>query len=636
LNSSPRSTSPWIAAALAVSAVAVSGPGRADGGGSLSPLSHLSPLSGVIRAKGIPVPRATLIVKRFVNGVETIIQVVKVGADGSFVLPRAAAGVYTLVSFAPGFRPAIVRVLHQGRADAVSFFPLELERGSGVLPNARTGEGDPFLARALTRGDVLREADSVLASPEPLRGALSPFPGNASTMVASALPVRASLSSMTGFGTASGASRSKTSVDVSGLLGESFRWGVEGQYSRASYLDSGAGDASKFAVDVDPGGNQRIRLSTRRQKFSVDQEEDGRFTSHGLYWSGSTGGESQASVSARVSSQSRFLKSGPAPELFARDSNDIDVTARYRTGFSDGHFVRVTAGYRSMTGTSPTASAAATSTELDREARVGGSAGFRILDAIVVEGGATGDFADRARGITPEISLALDSADGWRAFVSASRRYELTSERPFDEHAFATAGIDTADLSRLSRAFYRAGIRYQSPAGESAMVEVSSRQLAGTYRYLLEPDFLDRLDSLYFFSGDVAREISFQTTFAVQQGLVGRVSARAGDIRGQREGSIRQDDARYAIAEAALHVAWTRTSLGMGYRVVSQTLSRGDANLHNDLDAVDFSVAQALPIPRAFGSEWRALFSFEIGHRQEGLEALRSNRQLSGGLALSF
>ena len=70
------------------------------------------------------------------------------------------------------------------------------------------------------------------------------------------------------------------------------------------------------------------------------------------------------------------------------------------------------------------------------------------------------------------------------------------------------------------------------------------------------------------------------------------------------------------------------------------TLERVDysvpSDLKNDLSAVDFSIAQVLPLPILRGSEWKALFSLEFGRRREGLEKQLTNRQLAGGFAVGF
>jgi len=44
-------------------------------------------------------------------------------------------------------------------------------------------------------------------------------------------------------------------------------------------------------------------------------------------------------------------------------------------------------------------------------------------------------------------------------------------------------------------------------ADELLSFEIARREMGATYRYLLEPDFVDRLDSLYYFGGDTVTEM---------------------------------------------------------------------------------------------------------------------------------
>ena len=57
--------------------------------------------------------------------------------------------------------------------------------------------------------------------------------------------------------------KSKTQLDVSGGVGSKVRFGVEGQYSRSVSEDGlKVGDSSHLALDVHPGSDQSIRIST--------------------------------------------------------------------------------------------------------------------------------------------------------------------------------------------------------------------------------------------------------------------------------------------------------------------------------------------------------------------------------------
>lgn len=190
----------------------------------------------------------------------------------------------------------------------------------------------------------------------------------------------------------------------------------------------------------------------------------------------------------------------------------------------------------------------------------------------------------------------------------------------------------------MARSTYRGGIRYDSQDGESFSVEVSRRELGGTYRMLLDRDFVDRLDSLYFFDSDIATELSTTTTFRLGAARRTDRRARRAGRPGSRNGLIDENEATYGVADFSVMVAVTRTSIGAGYRVVTQTLHQGPDGLRNDVEAVDFSLAQAVPIAalKSFGSELRALLSVEFGRRQEGKDEAQSNRRFAGGLAFSF
>jgi hypothetical protein len=420
---------------------------------------------------------------------------------------------------------------------------------------------------------------------------------------------------------------SKTLLDVSGGVGEAVRFGVEGQYARSVGEDTRSGDSSRIALDLAPGADQSFRVSTRRKILPRDDDSDpSRFAAHSLDWSGATGANSQASVSARLVSQSNLIASGPAADLFAHATRAFEVQARYRSELLDNAgSVGFTVAYR-----------AASSLEMgsvdDRETRVGGTAALRMLPFLVIEGGAMGDFSARTHGVTPELTIALEGGD-WRAYGSAQRRYESGT---VDLFQLGVVGVDQEDLAHRARSLYRGGVIYKDAEGQTFTFEIARREMGSTYRYLLVPDFVDRLDSLYYFDNDVASEISSSTTFRVGSGLEGRLAARVGRIRGERVAAIQSDDAGYVLVDASLRVAPTDTIVGVGYRQVQQTLSRGSEDLRNDLSAVDFSVAQVLPMPLLRGSEWKALFSLELGKRREGLDSEKSNRQLAGGFAVGF
>lgn len=629
----PRVSRP--SAALLAGLLAALVPGRASAG---SPASFraavVAPLSGIVRADGRPVPGATLVVRGVTEGGATFLRLVKSEPDGTFVLADAAEGLYTVLSVVPGFRPAVARLFHRPASTdgSLSFVRIDLERPSGVLPESGNDGLDAWSARAVVSGDVLREVPAILAALDAVPDVALP-----PALLASAkdtrvgVPLHAAVTTTAGFGALGSSSLSRASLDVSGALGAGVRWDASGQYARLSDLSGEkTGDASRVALDLTAGASQVVRISTRRQSLSADADPT-RFSAHALDWTGAVSENAQAAVSARVISQSHLLATGPAADLFARDSDAVDLAARYQTELGPKTYARVTVGYR--TASSEYAGAVAPFTH---ETRAGGVAGLRVGEHLVVEGGATGDVSYYGRGVTPELTVAIQTRDGWKVYGFASRRFETPTDavavRPGE------AGTDEADLTRRSRSLYRAGLRWTSGNSEGLSLDVSRREISGTYRLLFDADFLDRLDSLYFFPNDVATDASLTVSARIFSGLDARVALRAGRLSGSRDGVIQSDEANWSVVQAALRVRATDTSVGVGYRSVAQSLARGPAALRNDIEAVDVTLAQGLPFPalRAIGSDWRALFSVELGKRRQGEEEEKYNRRLAGGLALSF
>lgn len=628
----PRSLRP--SAVLLAGLVAVSLPGRAAAATPAAvPASAVAPLSGIVRADGRPMPGATLVVRGVTAGGATFMRLIRSEPDGTFVLANAAEGLYTVLSVVPGFRPAVARLFHRPASGdgALSFVRIDLERPAGLLPETEGGALDAWSARAVASGDVLRDVPAILAALDSVPGPAAATLLAAARGKAAAVPLHAAVTTTAGFGAIGSSSLSRASVDVSGALGAGVKWGASGQYARLADLSGDkTGDAARVALDVTAGASQSVRISTRRQSLSEDADPT-RFSSHALDWTGSVSEHAQAAVSARVISQSRLLSTGPAADLFARASDAVDVAARYQTDLGATTFARVTVGYRSVSGEYAGAVA-----PFARETRAGGVAGVRVGEFFVVEAGATGDVSVWGRGVTPELTVAIQTRDGWRLYGFASRRFESPADavglRPGE------AGADEADLTRRSRSLYRAGTRWQNRDGEGLAFDVSRREIASTYRLLFDADFLDRLDSLYFFPNDVATDASLTISARIGSGLDGRVALRAGTLSGARDGLIRSDDASWGVAQAALRVRATDTSIGVGYRAAAQSLVRGGTTLRNDVEAVDVTLAQGLPFPvlRAIGSDWRALLSVEFGKRRQGEDEEKLNRRLAGGLALSF
>ena len=595
--------------------------------------TETAPLAGILRGNGAPLAGVTLVIRRLSGATSSLARLVKTEADGTFCWSDAPAGVYSIFSTVPGFRPSVRQVLHRSGRDAVSFVGLDLERDRrGILPSGPGGALDPWTARAAVEGDVLRDL-----SPAAAPATTPPAPeGLAPSVLAqreqtTKIPVTASVRSLHGFGGEGERSVTQTALDVEGTVAGSVRWGIAGAYNRITSPEGDVvGDASNIAIDVTPGSSQRFHASSRLQSLEGGAPDESSFGTHAVGWSGSTGERSRASVLARVVSQRNLDPASPAVGVALRPSSAFEVAADYQTDLDPGRFVRFVVGYRAEDDRGP----GGPQLRPLRETRVGGVAGVRVVDGLFLEGGGTGDFSDRSRGVTPELTVRL-TGSALTLYGFASRRFESRLDEGL---APLYVGIDTGDLTRATQSLYRAGLRLAEGASASVDIEGSRRELRENVQLVLNPDFIDHVDALYLFAGDVADEVAGRATFRIGEGVPARLAVQYGRIEGDGVGGGALHTATYVISSGSVEVGPTGTSLLVRYRLLDQQLSGNERPWVSAVQAVDFSVAQDLPIPAlaALGSRWRALFSLELGTRHEGSDEIRTNRRLAGGLSVSF
>jgi hypothetical protein len=592
-----------------------------------------APLSGVLRADGVPLAGVSLVVRGLTGAAASVVRILKTDAEGTFCLADATPGVYSVLAAVPGFRSASAQILHRTTANSLSFVRLDLDRDrQGILPSGPGGALDPWAARAVLGGDVLRDQAVAEGSPP-----TAPAPGpvaaaSASRSSVAAVPFRGSVASLQAFAAEGAGARSQASLDVSGSLGGGVRWGLSGEYDRVqSQGGEMVGGASSVALDLLPAAGQSIRVSSRRSDIPGLESADARLDAHSVDWTASRNNGSRASVSARLLSHRNLEPASLHKALFHQQGSALEVNARYRSELGEGRFVRVHAGYRSDV----TAGSTATDPRPYREARVGGAAGVRLLDALLVEAGGTGDYSAASRGVAPELTLSVEALAGLTVYGFASRRFE---QRVPGVPVSGIVGIDGADLVRATRALYRAGARFEGHATNRLELEASRREISEAFQLLLDTDLIDRVDALYLFPGDVADEASGSVTFAIKENVAARLALLGGHVYGDGiEAGTTSNEARYWVSSARIDVLPSGTSVSLRYRLLEQELGAGGEAYRNGRESIDVTLAQELPIRvLRSSSRWQALFSVAMGSRQEGLEDARPNRQMAGGLSLSF
>ena len=627
MRRSAKTLRPAVLAGFFAALLAAQAPGAPREGSGSS-----APLSGVLRADGVPLAGVSLVVRGLTGAAASVVRILRTDAEGTFCLADAAPGVYSVLAAVPGFRSASAQILHRTTTNSLSFVRLDLDRDrQGVLPAGPAGALDPWAARAVLGGDVLRDQALAEGSPTP-----APAPGpigvaSASRSSAAAFPFRGSVASLHGFAAEGAGALTQTSLDVSGSLGGGVRWGLSGEYDRVlSQAGDTVGGASSVALDLLPSEGQSIRVSSRRSEIPSLESADARLDAHSVDWTASRNNGSRASVSARLLTHRNLEPASLQRALFHQEGSALEVDARYRSELGEGRFVRVHVGYR----TDVTEASGAADPQPDRAARVGGVAGVRLLDALVVEAGGTGDYSAASRGVTPELTLSVEALEGLTVYGFASRRFEQRVPGIF---VSGIVGIDDADLVRATRALYRAGVHLESHSTGRIEVEASRREISEAFQLLLDTDLIDRVDALYLFPGDMADEVSGSITFAIKENVATRLALLGGRVYGDGLAAATSNDARYWVSSARVDVLPSGTSVSIRYRLLEQELGAGADAYRNSRESVDVTLAQEIPIRiLRGGSRWQALFSVAMGNRQEGYTDPRPNRQMAGGLSLSF
>ena len=618
----------WITLLAAFLATPAAGASALAGGPT-------APLSGVLSADGAPLAGASLVVRGLSGAAASVVRILKTDEDGTFCLADARPGVYSVLAAVPGFRSASAQILHRATGGSLSFVRLDLDRERrGVLPAGPGGALDPWVARAVLPGDVLRDEGPAQA-PAPSGPASAPGAlASASGPAAVPFPVRGTVRSLQGFASEGGETLSQTALDMRGSLGGEASWSVSGAYDRlSSAAGERVGSSSRVALGVLPAKGHSIHLTTQSSDLPSFDSPDARLDTHSVDWAGEPGRGARASVSARLVSH-RHLEPAALPSpLFRGEGRALALDARYRKDVGEGRFVRLHVGYRSDLAEGPASQALHSS----QEARLGGVAGLRLLDALLVEAGGTGDYSAASRGLTPELTVSLEALEGVTVYGFVSRRF---AQRDDAAPLAGLVGIDAADLVRATRAHYRAGARVEGDGGDTRLeVEGSHREISEAFQLLLDSDLIERVDALYLFPGDVANEVSGALRFSVGRGLAAHLSVLGGRARGEGLASGSQpNQARYWVSSARVELLPSGTAVAVRYRLLEQALGEAATAYRNDRESVDVTLAQTVPIPvlRALGSRWQVLCSVAVENRREGNAGPRPNRQMAGGLSLTF
>ena len=508
----------------------------------------------------------------------------------------------------PGFRFAVVRFCTGVRRRASRSSASISNRRPASSPSRRVARPTHGTHAPSAKGDVLRDVPAILAALE--RGPddrRRPRPRSGPRRANTSLPVRASVASTAGFG-AAGACLARQTAARSRAHGRE-RCAGESRALQPARRAGGRVDGRRVARRARPArqGTGRTSASPRSRRLAPDDSDAARFAAQTLDWSGADG-RSLAGERLRPPRHAvNAFHQGPVADLFARSSDDIDVFAGYQTDFDDRSSVR-------MRGVpSPIDRLDELGHGRARPARDARGRRRRRPFARLSPSRRAGRATCRSVRAASRPKSRSTDRDARRAGASSSpRRAASSGVSTKTTLCRDRSGTDEADLTR-SRAI---GLGRRHPVRGPPEKPSSSRR-AGARSRASTAFFSIRTSSHGSTRSTSSRTTSRRTSRRRRPGGLARGSrravsiARVGRLAGERDGEIQSDDATWGIVRSRTphprhgHVDRHRLPLR-----VAVAPPRRPAVPHNDIEAVDLTLWQSLPVPsrsRSIGSDLRAL-----------------------------
>jgi Carboxypeptidase regulatory-like domain len=598
------------------------------------------PISGVVRHAQAPVPGVLVICFNVGNSSLTRLHT---GADGTFVLASAPAGVYDLVAYKRGYEPAMQRLWHQAAPAQVSSVSIALTRKGQAAAEAPEYQTIWDMRDRLPT-DVLRE----IAIEQVADQATTP----AQRVQLNKL-IAGELKTMTEASQNSAASLSRAELGLHGGLPNGWQYGIAGDYARLGNADvpgeTTTGDAAGLALDVAPSANEHLQVSTRRNQLSFS-DSPASLQTGAVSWSRDAEQGRVESVAARYIEETNLYRATSlGTTIFPISSRTWEVNGAYgrpATLDAPGVSVGMTYRYREAS-VGAGVGADGVLVQAAPDADLAAATSFKVGDHVELEGGVVARYLGSAPGgygVAP-VATARYTVGHTTVYVRGLYR-ALGSTSSATTVMPRIASIEENQEPAASRAF-TAGVQRNVGADSQLQFEVSEQRMGELVRAFFQGDFLTDFDSVYLLDGNSVRQYKASVTQRLSNTLSGNVSVRYGSIDGsvsdQSAASygISSNPGRFWSARASVEVLPTRTGIALLVRSIQQDIQTPAAKLANDSEKLALSVAQDLSILglTPFGADWKLLVAIEKAHgtalSDQKSDVAVANRLL-GGVAVSF
>lgn len=593
-------------------------------------------LAGLVNSRHNPIQRATVYAYKLAD---LSLREVITDAQGRFAFSHLPAGLYKLITFKPGFLPAVtmlsraaksteqfVEVQLSPEADergeqSASFWQLRSQIPTDVLHRIQFAEGRRF---GRTPGTEL-VADAVQAQVRAETGVDSSR-GPASNVSTAAVDVAAKLGSVE-FGVGGEISQFSPSETEQ-------TYGLDGQFTNLE-LSMRRDDTASLSF-----ASTRNRLA-RRSEFDspVDLER------YQISWSQAHGDKSASEVVARYESQNNFYRTGWLdPTSVPLQSQSWTLQGSYQRAFSSRSGLETGLKYReheSLIGIGE-------SENLHRSLELFGSADYQAAQKVLVEYGLVTHLTDGSMALSPRGSLFVKLGSDWTAKATAAGRFdegEDTLLPIFRPQAFAAEG----DCSGLDEYCYRVLVTHEISDRETLEIGAIDREIGETLQLYFNSDLIDQMESLYLVEGDRLPElrlaVSRQLTPRILARLQSNIASGGGGVLYATDDMPYENRVRYLVTSLDTRFQASSTGVFVAFHQLEQSLrntsSKSESGGDRELERLQLLLTQDLNVLLNLASEWAVQLNMELSRGGLPIDpALEDDaevrRRITGGVSVRF
>ena len=562
---------------------------------------------------------------------------VKVTTDalGRFLFEELPAGMYKLVAFKPGFKPAVELLLRR-RPNDHQYVELELQSGEsrseGVAPAS-----DFWTVRGRVPMDVLRQIDHLELQQQAIADmgvsienatmfeaemhafsgveSLGPSFGDAQ-LTAAELGLRAAVGSM--------------GVGIDGI----FR-----QLTPTGDTTSVDGMVKSVAVQLDATADQQLRFATSNSRLKTRLADPVDLDRYQVDWTGRTGSQSSARVSASFVQESNFFFGSVLQPMYAvGDSQTWGLEGAYSGQLTDRTSLEAGLIYQQR-------SLAGFETD-DESLGLFTSAGSQLQPKVFVEYGLYSSIRDGSLSLVPHGGVIVRLGDKWSAETSISKRVEQ-QEDDYLYRGYQSAFFgDTGSCREVGEACYE--VTFEHTDGEDTLaIGAVHREFSETLRLYFSPDFFDRLESVFMVKGDQLPELQLSLVRRISPKVLARLESNfasgGGGIFYATNESSYENEVRYLVTSLDTRFQQTSTGVFVAFHHLEQAFNplqlEAETPARVELQRLQLMLTQDLNVLANLASKWAVNLNMELsrGATPYALTADdQTYRKLTGGFSVSF